>query len=158
MHELLENIPDWLHILIVSFVPVLELRGSIPYAILVLDCSYLYTLFFAIIGSFLPCPIIVLFFQKMMNYLASKPRFAKFYDFMQKFAVNKSEKLQTASFWGLLFFVAVPLPGTGVWSGSLAASILEMDPKKATIACLAGTSIAGVIITVLVHTGMLLAV
>lgn len=156
MHEVLSNIPDWLHIMIVSFIPVLELRASIPYAILILQCSYVFTLFFAIIGSFLPCPFILLFFNKMLAYFAAKPKMEKVYRFLKKFALKKSKKLQAASFWGLMIFVAIPLPGTGVWSGSLAASILEMEPKKAMLACLLGTSIAGILTLLLVHTGMLL--
>ena len=132
----------------VSMVPIIELRGAIPYGVafgLPLGLTY----GIAIVGNMLPVPLIYLFARKILLWGQEKPLIGSFFRWcLQKGEVG-GEKLRAKAgrglFFALLLFVGIPLPGTGVWTGTLAASILNMGLKKSTLACMGGVILAGII-------------
>ena len=137
---------------LISMVPLIELRGAVPYAIgmgLPIWQSYL----IAIIGNMLPVPIIYLFARKILIWGKDKKIIGKFFTFCLEKGENGGNKLQAKAGKGLYFalflFVGIPLPGTGAWTGTLAASILDMDFKKSIIAVMAGVILAGIIMGIL---------
>ena len=132
----------------ISMVPLIELRGAIPYAIgfgLPLLPSYI----IAIIGNMLPMPFIFFFARKVLEWGQDKPVIGKFFSWCLEKGHKGGEKLQQKAgrglYWALFLFVGIPLPGTGAWTGTLAASILDMDFKKSVGAVVSGVVLAGVI-------------
>ena len=133
-------------------VPLIELRGAIPYAIgynLPILPSYI----IAIIGNMLPVPIIYLFARRVLEFGKDKKYIGKFFTWCLKKGEAGGKKLQEKAgkglYWALFIFVGIPLPGTGAWTGTLAASILDMDFKKSVIAVMAGVILAGIIMGIL---------
>lgn len=133
-------------------VPLIELRGAIPYAIgfqLPILPSYIV----AIIGNMIPVPIIFFFARKVLEWGKDKPVIGKFFSFCLEKGHKGGEKLQSKAgkglYWALFLFVGIPLPGTGAWTGTLAASILDMDFKKSVLAIISGVVLAGVIMGLL---------
>lgn len=138
----------YLIIFLISMVPLIELRGAIPYAVgfgLPLLPSYI----ICILGNMLPVPIIFLFARKVLEWGADKPVIGKFFTFClekgHKGGVKLQQKAGRGLFVALLLFVGIPVPGTGAWTGTLAASLLDMDFKSSVIAVLLGVVLAGVI-------------
>lgn len=138
----------YLIIFFISMVPLIELRGAIPYAVgfnLPLLPSYI----ICILGNMLPVPIIFLFARKVLEWGADKPVIGRFFTFClekgHKGGVKLREKAGKGLFLALLLFVGIPVPGTGAWTGTLAASLLDMDFKSSVIAVLLGVVLAGVI-------------
>lgn len=132
----------------VSMVPIIELRGAIPYGVafgLPLWLTYL----IAIVGNMLPVPVIYLFARKVLEWGQDKPVIGSFFSWCLNKGQQGGERLKAKAgrglFWALLLFVGIPLPGTGAWTGTLAASILNMGLKKSTLACMGGVILAGVI-------------
>ena len=135
-------------IFFISMVPLIELRGAIPYAVgfgLPLLPSYI----ICIIGNMIPVPFIFFFARKVLEWGADKPVIGKFFTFCLEKGHKGGEKLQEKAgrglFVALLLFVGIPLPGTGAWTGTLAASILDMDFKSSVTAVLLGVVLAGII-------------
>jgi len=134
----------------ISMVPLIELRVAIPYA-LTAGIPVLNAYIVCILGNMLPVPFIYLFARKVLAWGQKKniPLFSRFCDFCMVKGEKGGEKLQSKAGRGLyvalFLFVGIPLPGTGAWTGTLAASILDMDFKKSVIAVLAGVVLAGVI-------------
>ena len=140
----------YLIIFAVSMVPIIELRGSIPIAAaldVVPRISFYEALPFAILGNMIPVPFIILFFKyflaKFRNVAIIGPILTK----VHNKAVEKADKIKSYAFWGLFLFVAIPCPGTGAWTGSVIASILEMDNKKALLAICLGVLGSGLIMS-----------
>ncbi len=140
-------------VLVISMIPLVELRGAIPVAVgMDLGLPEWLVLIVAIIGNTLPVPIIYLFARKVLEW-GSKAKwkpFKKFCDFCLKKGEKGGEKLlekagKHGTFFALFLFVAIPLPGTGAWTGTLAASILKLDFKRTIIAIIAGILVAGLI-------------
>ena len=138
----------YLIIFFISMVPLIELRGAIPYAVgfgLPLVPSYI----ICILGNMLPVPIIFLFARKVLEWGADKPVIGKFFTFClekgHKGGVKLQEKAGKGLFVALLLFVGIPVPGTGAWTGRLAASRLDRDFNASVIAVLLGVVVAGVI-------------
>lgn len=138
----------YLLVFFISMVPLIELRGAIPYAIgfgLPLLPSYI----IAIIGNMLPMPFIFFFARKVLEWGQDKPVVGKFFSWCLEKGHKGGEKLQQKAgrglYWALFLFVGIPLPGTGAWTGTLAASILDMDFKKSVGAVVSGVVLAGVI-------------
>ena len=139
---------NYLIVFFVSMVPLIELRGAIPYAVafgLPLIPSYI----IAIIGNMLPVPIIYLFARKVLVWGKDKPVIGKFFTFCLEKGEKGGKKLQEKAgrglFLALLLFVGIPLPGTGAWTGTLAASLLDMDFKSSVLAVMGGVLLAGII-------------
>lgn len=142
----------YLIVFFISMVPLIELRGAIPYAIgynLPILPSYIV----AIIGNMLPVPIIYLFARRVLEFGKDKKYIGKFFTWCLKKGEAGGKKLQAKAgkglYWALFIFVGIPLPGTGAWTGTLAASILDMDFKKSVIAVMAGVILAGIIMGIL---------
>lgn len=141
----------YLWVFFVSMVPLIELRGAIPISQglgLPLVPSYIV----AVIGNMLPVPVIYLFARKVLEWGADKPVIGKFFTFCLEKGKKGGDKLQEKAgkglFWALMLFVGIPLPGTGAWTGTLAASILDMDFKSSITAVMLGVLLAGVIMGV----------
>lgn len=143
---------QYLLVFLISMVPIVELRGAIPYA--VLWGVPLYIAFpVAIIGNMLPVPFIYLFARRVLEWGADKPVIGKFFTFCLEKGEKGGKKLQEKAgkglFVALLLFVGIPLPGTGAWTGTLAASLLDMDFKSSVLACMGGVLLAGLIMSTL---------
>ena len=127
-------------VFLVSMVPLIELRGAIPYGV-VYDLPLWLTYIIAIAGNMLPVPIIYLFARRVLLWGKDKKLIGRFFTF----CLEKGEKAGRGLYWALLLFVGIPLPGTGAWTGTLAASLLDMDFKKSVLACMGGVLLAGII-------------
>lgn len=148
---------DYLVVFFVSMVPLIELRGAIPISqIRHLPITQSYII--AIIGNMLPVPIIYLFARKVLEWGADKPLIGGFFSWCLEKGEKGGKKLQQKAgrglFLALLLFVGIPLPGTGAWTGTLAASILDMDFKSTVVAVMLGVLLAGVIMMVLSFAGV----
>lgn len=139
-------------VLIISMIPLVELRGAIPVAVgMDLGLPEWLVLIIAIIGNIIPVPIIYFFARKVLVW-GSKVKWKPFKDFCN-FCLKKGEKAgqkllkkaKSGVYFALFLFVAVPIPGTGAWTGTLAASILNLDFKKTMIAIISGVLVAGLI-------------
>ena len=138
----------YLWVFFVSMVPLVELRGSIIIS-QGLQLPVLSSYIVAIIGNMLPVPVIYLFARKVLVWGADKPVIGKFFSWCLEKGEKGGKKLQEKAgrglFIALLLFVGIPLPGTGAWTGSLIASLLEIDIKKSSMAILCGIIMATVI-------------
>ncbi len=142
----------YLWVFFVSMVPLVELRGSIIIS-QGLQLPVLSSYIVAIIGNMLPVPVIYLFARKVLVWGSDKPVIGKFFSWCLEKGEKGGKKLQQKAgrglFIALLLFVGIPLPGTGAWTGTLAASILDMDFKSTIIAVMLGVLLAGIIMMVL---------
>ncbi len=140
-----------LAILAVSMLPIVELRGAIPVGAIVGVEPWL-TVVLAIVGNLLPIPFILLFIKKIFAWMRKKSeKLNKIVDKMEAKAEKNKEKVMKYAFWGLVLFVAVPLPGTGGWTGALVAAMIDMPPKKAFICVMTGVLIASVIVSFITY-------
>lgn len=142
----------YLLVFLVSMVPLIELRGAVPIGLSTwmgdpLPILPLYIV--CILGNMLPVPIIFFFARKVLVWGADKKFIGKFFKFCLEKGEKGGKKLQEKAgrglYWALFLFVGIPLPGTGAWTGTLAASLLDMDFKKSVIAIIAGVVLAGII-------------
>lgn len=143
----------YLIVLLISMIPLVELRGAIPVAVgMDLGLPEWAVLITAIIGNMIPVPIIYLFARKVLEW-GSQVKWKPFKEFCT-FCLKKGEKAghkllkktgNYGTYFALYLFVAIPIPGTGAWTGTLAASILKLDFKKTLIAVMAGVLTAGLI-------------
>ena len=142
----------YLLIFLVSMVPLIELRGAVPIGLspLLGDPLPIIPLYIVcILGNMLPVPIIFFFARKVLVWGSNKKFIGKFFRFCLEKGEKGGKKLQAKAGRGLYFalflFVGIPLPGTGAWTETLAASLLDMDFKKSSIAVMAGVVLAGII-------------
>ena len=138
----------YLYVFLISMVPIVELRGAIPIAVangLNIFAAYV----ICIIGNMIPVPFIYLFARKLLEWGCDKPVIGNFFKFCLEKGKKGGDKLQAKAgnglFVALMLFVGIPLPGTGAWTGTLAASLLDMGFKKSILAVVLGVLIAGVI-------------
>lgn len=132
---------------IMSMVPVIELRGAIPMGVgYGLDLWFVVLL--SIVGNFVPVPFIMLFIRKIFSCMRKvNKKFASIVDRMEEKAAKHTDKVTKYGFWGLLILVAIPLPGTGAWTGALVAAMMELRFKTALPAIFLGVVLAAVIVT-----------
>lgn len=140
---------NYLITLLISMVPLIELRGAVPYAIAT-GIPYWQALVIGVIGNMLPVPIIFFFARRVLEWGADKPLIGGFFTWCLKKGHSGGQKLEKVAgergiFIALLLFVGFPIPGTGAWTGTLAASILDWDFKKSIIAVMLGVILAGLI-------------
>lgn len=141
----------YLIVFLISMVPLIELRGSIPVGLLWGEPIPVLPLYIiCILGNMLPVPFIYLFARKVLEWGADKKIIGKFFKWCLEKGEKGGKKLQekagkTGLFFALLIFVGIPLPGTGAWTGTLAASILDMDFKRSILAVMLGVILAGII-------------
>ena len=144
-------------VFLVSMVPLIELRGAIPYG-MAFGLPLWLTYVIAIVGNMLPVPLIYFFARRVLEWGQDKPVIGGFFSFCLKKGQHGGEKLQAKAGRGLyvalLLFVGIPLPGTGAWTGTLAASLLKMDFKKSILACMGGVLLAGCIMGALSYLGV----
>ena len=141
----------YLIVFLVSMVPLIELRGAIVIAE-GMNLPFVMYYIVAIIGNMLPVPIIYFFARKVLIWGAGKPVIGKFFTWCLEKGEKGGKKLKAKAgrglFVALLLFVGIPLPGTGAWTGTLAASILDMDFKSSVTAVMLGVLLAGIIMAV----------
>ena len=152
----------YLTVFFVSMVPLIELRGAIPFAygFKAADPSFNLLLAYILIaiGNMIPVPIIYFFARKVLEWGKDKPVIGGFFTFCLEKGEKGGKKLQEKAgkglFVALMLFVGIPIPGTGAWTGTLAASILDMDFKSTVMAVVAGIAMAGCIIGLLCSLGL----
>ena len=134
-------------IFIISLVPILELRGGLLVSKL-LDVSITTAIPICIIGNIIPIPFILLFIKQIFKWMKKIKIFRGLIEKLENRAMSRSDSIKKYEFWGLVLFVGIPLPGTGAWTGSLIAALLDIDFKKAILAELLGIAIATVIMSI----------
>lgn len=156
MHAIIEAIEVFLTetlgahfgVMICAMIPIIELRGAIPLGA-ALQLPWWQSYLFAVLGNMIPVPFILLFIKKVIAWM-TRCRI-KFFNKIGGWLTRKAEKnrhkIEKYSFWGVCLFVAIPLPVTGAWTGSLVAATIDMKPHKAFLSCLLGVMLAGVIMT-----------
>ena len=133
---------------LISMVPVIELRGAIPYGVAAGLEPWLVFLL-AVVGNLLPVPFILLFIRKIFQWMKRYPRLAKIAKKFEDRAWRKSGKVKRSETIGLCLFVAIPLPGTGAWTGALVADIFDIRIKHSLPVIALGVLVAGMIISAL---------
>ena len=138
-------------VFLISMVPLIELRGAVPYAV-GFNLPLLPSLLIAVVGNMLPVPFICLFARKVLEWGKDKPLTGKFFRWCLEKGEKGGRKLESKAGRGLyialLLFVGIPLPGTGAWTGTLAASFLNMDFKKSVLYVMLGVILAGAIMII----------
>lgn len=133
-------------VFLIAMVPLIEIRGAIPYAV-GFGLPLVPSILVAVLGNMLPVPFIFLFARKVLEWGKDKKVIGKFFTWCLEKGEKGGRKLEAKAgrglYWALFLFVGIPLPGTGAWTGTLAASILNMDFKKSTLAVMGGVVLAG---------------
>lgn len=145
---------NYIYIFLISMVPLIELRGAIPVAYAINtanpDFSLLWSYIIIAVGNILPVPFIYLFARKVLEWGKDKKYIGTFFTWCLEKGEKGGQKLQAKAgrglYWALVLFVGIPLPGTGAWTGTLAASFLDMGFKKSVIAVIGGVVLASVIV------------
>lgn len=146
LHQYIQS--EGIIIFIISALPVIELRGALPLGLLAgIDPVMNYLICF--IGSMLPVPFMFFLIRPILHFFARFERFQDRVNHLIEKTLKKGEGIRRLEFWGLLLFVAIPLPGTGVWTGTLAAVLLDLRFKTAFPAILMGNALAGVVVTMI---------
>lgn len=145
------TVGDFVMTMLVSMVPIVELRGGIPYGVasgLPVWLAYIA----AVIGNLLPVPFILVYIRRIFQWIRQHmPRLNRVIDKLEKKAHLKGATMKKYQYLGLAIFVAIPLPGTGAWTGALAAAFLDMRLKKAFPAAALGVVVAGFLISVITY-------
>lgn len=148
LFDFLKNVSNEVYVFIISMFPIVELRGAIPVGhalgMNIFECYLL-----SVVGNMLPVPFILVFIKKILEWMSvsNNKFFNKLSNKLIEKADHRSKKLDKASAWGLFVFVAVPLPGTGAWTGALIASLMGMRFKKSFFPIFFGVLVAGLIVT-----------
>lgn len=146
----LETVGEELCVFFCSMLPIIELRGAIPMGA-AFGLPWWQTYLISIVGNMLPVPIILLFVKSVLTWMAGcKVKFFnKVANKMFEKAEKNREKIEKYAFWGLTLFVAIPLPATGAWTGTLVAALFDMKFWKSLLSALIGVMIAGVVMTLI---------
>ena len=142
------GIPDWLVVFIISLCPILECRLGMFTAISLLNMNPFSGFAISFLGNIIPIPFILLLINQIFEWLKKIPGIKKPIIWLEEKTLKKRDKIDKYGIWGLMIFVAIPLPGTGAWTGSLLASLLNLDRKKSFGVISIGVFIAGLIISV----------
>ena len=135
-------------VFIISLMPILELRGGLIAAAL-LGLSPLKSYIICIIGNILPVPFILLLINKILSWMRTSRHFSKIANWLDKKVEKHKGQIEKYGYLGVILFVGIPLPGTGAWTGSLIASVLEMDKKKTFLVVCVGVIMASIIMMIL---------
>ena len=142
---------DILLTFLVAMVPVVELRGAIPFGV-VRGLNLWTAIIASMLGNLIPVPFIILFIRKIFAWMrAHMPKLDGLVTRMEKKAEKNRAAVEKYAFWGLVILVAIPLPGTGAWTGALVAAMMEIRLKRAFPAIAIGVAIAGVIVSVITY-------
>ncbi|HZJ78617.1 MAG TPA: small multi-drug export protein [Clostridia bacterium] len=142
-----DKIPSELIIFLISICPILELRGGLIAASL-LNIDFITAFIICYFGNIIPVPFILLFIRKIFQFLRNKKGFSKVIEKLEIRSMRQSDKVKKASGWGLLAIVAIPLPGTGGWTGSLIAALLDMRIRRSFPIIAIGILFAGIIMSI----------
>ena len=145
--ESLGAIPNEIKLIINSMLPIIELRGAIPVGVL-LGMPPIESFLISVVGNLIPIPFVILLGRPIFNWLKKTKLFAGLMEKLEKRIEKKAESVLKAAALGLYIFVAIPLPGTGAWTGALIASLFDMRFKYALPAIVLGVLTAGIIMTV----------
>lgn len=136
---------------LMAMVPVVELRGAIPYGVGA-DLSLPLSIVLSILGNLVPVPFIILFIRKIFTWLRRKStRLNNMVAHLEQRAAKKADVVHRYEFWGLVLLVAIPLPGTGAWTGALVAAMMDLRMKKAFPAITIGVVIAAVVVSIITY-------
>lgn len=136
--------------LVTAMMPILEIRGAIPVGVASgLDPWLAFAVGF--VGNMLPIPILILLTRKIIEWLKKHNVLVKLTAWLENKGSKGAQKVQKYSFWGLFILVAIPLPGTGAWTGALVASLLDMRLKRALPAITMGVAVAGLIVLLVTY-------
>ena len=157
---MLDSFSLWLHetaageallTMLISMLPVVELRGGLPAGV-AMGLPIPAAFFASLIGNMIPVPVVILFARPLFKWIRVHiPKLGGLVSRLENRAKAKSADILRYQTWGLLIFVAIPLPGTGAWTGALIAAVLDMRLKRAVPVIFLGVVIAGCIITLLTH-------
>ena len=137
--------------MLISMAPVIELRGGIPFGV-TQGLSIGTAVFFAIIGNILPMPFLLMFTAKVFEFLKSRSEgLNNFVKRLELKAEKNKDMVEKYEFIGLMILVAIPLPGTGAWTGALVATVMELEFKKSILAIFLGVIIAAIIVTAITY-------
>ena len=141
------DVGKYLATLIISMIPVIELRGAIPIGV-GLGLSHAEAMGISIIGNMLPVPFIILFIRPIFRWMTRKSgKLARLAEKLETKAEGKWDRIHRYQFFALTIFVAIPLPGTGAWSGALIAAVMNMRLRNALPSILLGVLIAGILVS-----------
>lgn len=146
----MHNIPTDFIIFLISMLPLVELRGGLI-AAAILKVPVIKAFIICFLANILPIPFILLFIQSIFKFLKEFKIFRPIIEKLENKAMGKSDSVRNKQLLGLFIFVAVPLPGTGAWTGALIASLLEMPIKKSFATIAAGVFCAGLIMLVITY-------
>lgn len=146
----LGGVPPWLILVIISVLPILELRGGMIAATL-MNVPYPTALLVCIVANLLPIPFILMFLNKIFTWMKKFPKFEKILNFLDSKVEKNRDKVEKWKFWGLFVLVAIPLPGTGAWTGALVANALNMPAKKSFPAIFLGVLGAAMIMSAVTY-------
>lgn len=146
--DLLGLLSNEFKVMFTAAIPIIEVKGAIPVGI-ALGMTPIHASFLAFLGSIIPVPIILFTIRPIFNYLKNTRIFKKMINKLIHNSMNKSGNVKKYGYWGLFIFVAIPLPGTGVWTGSLIASLLDLRFKYAFPTIVIGNFIASICIMML---------
>lgn len=138
-----------LYIFLISMVPLIEQRGAIPIGTIAYNINPFLVFFISLIGSFVPAPFVYFFFNKILAWMKTIKAFDKFTNFVDKKIQKGAKKIEKYTEIGLITFVGIPLPTTGLWTGSAIAAFLGLDFKKSMVCVFLGGVISAAIITAL---------
>ena len=142
---------EFLLTMVVSMIPVIELRGGIPFGVAA-GLPVWAALLAAVIGNLIPVPFIIVYIRRIFLWMRRRlPRFGGMIDRLEAKAHLKGQKVKKYQYFGLALFVAIPLPGTGAWTGALAAAFLDMRLRKAFPSVVAGVVVAGVLVSAITY-------
>ncbi len=163
--EMLSNFPPWLIVIVLAMIPLAELRGTIllwgsgwyaPISISQMPWFEIFTL--SVIGNMIPVPIILIFFPKVEKWLRRWKMWDRFFTrLFERTRKKASGKIERFKELGVVLFVAIPLPVTGAWTGSLIAYLFDLRPGRAFLAAFVGVAIAGIIMLTLVLVSLVVA-
>lgn len=142
-----EAFANYVYVVIISMLPIIELRGAIPVAF-ALGMPLIPSFIISVIGNLLPVPFILWLITPVCNWLKKTKMLAWFPEFLERKVEKKKEKVTKYANFGLFLFVAIPLPGTGAWTGALIASFLNFKFRDALIAIVGGVVVAGIIMSI----------
>ncbi|SHK01796.1 COG2426 family protein [Tepidibacter formicigenes] len=135
----------YIYLLLISAVPIIELRGAIPIGVSQnLNPIYIYIV--CVIGATLPAPLLVFFFRDLLKWLKKNRYFKKIGDYLDNKVNKNSKKIMDKKILGIILFVGIPLPTTGTWTAAMVASVFKMRAKDVVIGILIGNIIAGIIV------------
>ncbi len=134
----------------IAMVPVLELRGALPIGV-GLGLDPIVSLVVSILGNMVPVPFIVFFIEKIFDWMRKFEKFRRIVERMEARAAKHEDKINKYKAWGLFILVAIPLPGTGAWTGSLVAAVFKFSVKQAFFVIFLGVIAAGIIVFLITY-------